>query len=269
MKLDKESIGLVACWADAAGQTYNEDRCKCDSSDDLCVVSVADGVSEMHTSHADLAAEAAVQAFVQFCVEKLQEGPLSPISVKQAYDSAAEAISATLKERGLSSLTPAKTLLAAIEWREWLVLTYLGDGCILLADGTLDQNSMILFGGRLRGNLKPDGTVGTPMYIFCQKYLPQGEIILLGTDGILNAESEDDQERSRKIALEVLRRLRARCQQEGCKFDQKAAESVLRDFIQDSLKENSPWHYYTYSDNQTLGVLITKRTINYWLNRTG
>lgn len=263
MQFDEKSIGLVACWADQAGQTYDEDRGQCGSSDNVSVVSIADGVSEMHTSRADIAAEAAVRAFVQRCTQFSTEP--SPSLIEQAYRSAATAISDKLKEKGLLS-TPATTLLAAIEWGEWLVLTYLGDGCVLLADGTLDQNSMILFGGRLRGNLKPGQVVGTPILIFYKKSSPYGEVILLGTDGILNAESEEDQGRTRTIASEVLRRLQTRCRQKGRDFSQGEAESVLRDFIQESLNRDSPWHYLTYSDNQTLGVLITRRTINYWLS---
>jgi len=254
---------IVACRTDPAGYFPNQDFARGKDAGHIRIACLTDGVGSQEYSQ--VAAQAACEAFIGFWDDKSQpeESRLQEL-IDIAYQTAADAIRKRVNEESRRLKREIRfadtTLLAVIEWDDCLVVTCLGDGGIWLTTGDPDPAGewlLIEQGGPTLDNfLGLHGKTGEPAWCRIGKTKPNGEVILIGTDGILDMKAPD---RSLKIAQEVLRRLRESVQKRGRDFKVQDAEDVLRDFITDP-----QWRRWTFPDNQSLGVLITDKALQSW-----
>ncbi|MBX3037725.1 MAG: protein phosphatase 2C domain-containing protein [Anaerolineales bacterium] len=260
-------LGVVAAWADKADEHYDEDRANFMSDNILNIVCIADGLGQTHTERSDRAAEIAVESVVDFISNEknryLEANPSGTIDKHMsAILNRAFLHTAVIMEKELSSTYPeAKTtLIVGVETDNWIYTAYTGDGGILMTNGALSKATMILFphhdaSGDLTRFIMPGKVVGEVTISSFRKSLREGEIILIGSDGIF----ESDESRGYKTAYEVLTKLKALQQKNEGGLNAKSINDAFKDFIHNPIYKN-----LTYPDNQSLAIIITKPALEFW-----
>lgn len=261
-------LGVAAALADKADEHYDEDRAKSKSGNGFNIVCIADGLGQTHTERSDLAAEIAVESVVEAInlqIESAYSESNMPDIDKQMEKFLDKAFLLTAKMLGkkLSSSNPqAKTtLLVGVETVNWMYVAYIGDGGIWYATGNINDLAMFSFPhhdefGSLTRYLKPGAVVGKITFLPIRKSLDQGEILLLGSDGIFESE---DKERGSQVVYAILTQLKA--------IHQESANGLTTELIEDAFKRfihNPSYKKYTYPDNQSLAIIITKPALEHW-----
>jgi hypothetical protein len=245
---------IVTCATDAGFYPVNEDFCGWKDLPAGRVLVVADGVSG--SPEGATASKVTVEVFLQE-VEQASTKSNDRIDrgvIQAAYEKACAAISARTQQTGLST-SPETTFISVVELEDRFLFSYVGDGAIVLTTGSLKYATNLLiphigYAGALTRTLNAQVEQPKPAYIEVEKGFEDGEIVLIGTDGALPPGRVLE---SSKKALEELRRT---CQDEGECFDESSARQVLEEMVKNVLP---------FDDNRTLGLILTKEAVSYWL----
>jgi len=238
---------IVACATYAGFYSINEDYCGYKDLETARVLAVADGVSG--SPEGEVASRIAVEAFLKKIEEDAQkvDGKIDRQIIQAAYDEACAAIRA--HARG------STTFISVVELEDRFLFTYVGDGAIVLTTGNLKYATNLLiphlgYAGALTRTLNAQVEHIKPAYIEVEKGFEDGEIVLVGTDGAL------PRGQVLKTAQMVLEKLRQTCQEEGESFSENSVRRVLKNIVENVLE---------FDDNRTLGLVLTKKAVSYWL----
>jgi hypothetical protein len=243
--------GLIACSTHRGLKEENQDRCRCGDLGSYKILVLADGVTR--TFRGGQAADIAVNTFYDV-VKKACDAEEMDISVfKRAYGVTVEHLEQTAKkEISESEHRFETTLIAIVESEDRFFITYLGDGRIYLVRGDLEQGIQLMVTHRvglaLGGALAPYGLLSSPVYIEHSKSFTAGEVIVTGTDGAFELETEGYE----PVIRQVLHRLKNK----NVLRNNDALTETLKTFLQE-LADTQSLH-----DNATIGVIITERAKN-------
>lgn len=242
----------MACSTHRGLKEENQDRCKCGDFGLHKILVLADGVTR--SLHGGQAAEIAVNTFYEVMKNALDVRKEMDISVfREAYQETARKLKQVAKcETSESENRYETTIVAIVEAEDRFFITYLGDGRIYLVRGDMEQGIQLMIthkvGLALGGALGPYGMLGEPVFIEHSKSFKSGEIIVAGTDGAFELETEGGEPTIRQI----LNRLKNK---DALQSNDALAKS-LNIFLEDLANQ-----HFLY-DNATIGVIITERAKN-------
>jgi polyhydroxyalkanoate synthesis regulator phasin len=241
---------IVTCATYAGPYPINEDFCGWKDLGKARILVVADGVSG--SPKGEIASWVAVKAFLEKIEEAAEkaEGKIDRQIIQVAYKEACAAI----KEQA-QTLTAATTFISVVELEDRFLISYIGDGAIVLTTGSLKYATNLLiphlgYAGALTRTLNAQVEEPKPAYIEIEKGFEDGEVVLIGTDGAL------PRGQVLETARKVLEKLRKTCQEEREYFDEKSARKVLEEMVTNVID---------FDDNRTLGLVLTEEAISYWL----
>jgi len=241
--------GLIACSTHRGLKEENRDRCKCDDFGPYKVLVLADGVTR--SLHGGQAAEIAVNTFYEVIKNACGARKEIGISVlREAYQEAVEKLKQVAKsETSESENRYETTVIAIVEAEDRFFITYLGDGRIYLVRGDLEHGVQLMIthkvGLALGGALGPYGLLSKPVYMEHSKSFESGEVIVAGTDGAFELETEGSEPTIRQI-LKMLKN------KDGL-HSNDALTKTLNLFLEDLASKHSLY------DNATIGIIITEK----------
>lgn len=241
--------GLVACSTHKGLKEENQDRCKCGDFRMHKILVLADGVTR--SLHGGQAAEIAVNTFYDVIRNASDVRKEMDISVfKDAYKKTVEKLKQVAKcENSESENRYETTVIAIVEAEDRFLITYLGDGRIYLVRGDLEHGIQLMIthkiGSALGGALGPYELLSQPVYIEHSKSFKSGEMIVVGTDGAFELETEGSEPTIRQIIN--------RLKNKDTLQSNNALTQTLKLFLE-NLASNSSLY-----DNATLGVIITEK----------
>lgn len=241
--------GLIACSTHRGLKEENQDRCKYGDFGSHKMLVLADGVTR--SLHGGEAAEIAVNTFYEVIKNACFARKEMDISVlMEAYKKTAQKLKQVAKrETSESENRYETTVIAIVEAEDQFLITYLGDGRIYLVRGDLEQGIQLMIthkvGHALEGAVGPYGLLNKPVYIEHSKSFKSGEVIVAGTDGAFELETEGSEPTIRHI-LKMLKN------KEGLHSNDALAKN-LNLFLEDLASKNSLY------DNATIGIIITEK----------
>lgn len=248
--------GLIACATHKGLKEENQDRCRCGDLDSFKILVLADGVTR--SLRGGQAADIAVNTFYDVIKESCVSGSMDIMTFKRAYKLTVE----NLKQAAKYDISESEnkfetTIIAIVESEDRFFITYLGDGRIYLIRGDLEQGIQLMVthrvGFALGGALAPYGLLSNPVYIEHSKSFNAGEIIVAGTDGAFELETEE----YTPVIKQVLDKLRNK----NVLRDNGTLTEALNTLLQELAKSRS------LHDNASLGVIITERAKERLVNK--
>lgn len=245
----KRRHGLVAC-ARHPGPEWKgmQDYVECRDLGRCKVLAVADGVSA--SLHGEVAAEIAVKAFLQEVETAWDQGRRIGRGVmREAYHRACEQIRARVAEEAWGS-SPQSTLIGVVETPGRFLISYVGDGAVVLSVGSMNYGMLLPhtgYGGFLT-KVVSAGPCPRPAYLEIDKGWSDGEVLLAGTDGVFPPGQ------TLRVAREIMSALRnhfrAACGRLGA---QEVADTLL-EYLSG----------LSFDDNRAVGVILTERALAQW-----
>ena len=239
----------MACSTHRGLKEENQDRCKCGDFGMHKILVLADGVTR--SLHGGQAAEIAVNTFYDVIRNASDVRKEMDMSVfKDAHKETVEKLKQVAKcETSESENRYETTVIAIVEAEDRFLITYLGDGRIYLVRGDLEQGIQLMIthkvGLALGGALGPYELLSKPVYIEHSKSFKSGEMIIAGTDGAFELETEESEP--------TIRQIMNRLKNKDALQSNNALTQTLKLFLE-NLASNSSLY-----DNATLGAIITEK----------
>ena len=241
--------GLVAC-AMHPGPAWKrmEDYIECLDLGPCKALAAADGVSA--SVHGEVAAEIAVKVFLHEVKAAWESGHrLGRKVIRRAYHSACEQIRARMAEAGWGA-SPQSTLIGVVETPERFLVSYVGDGAVVLSVGSLSYGMLLPhvgYGGFLTKVISA-GPCPQPAYLEIDKAWSEGEVLLAGTDGVFPPGQ------TLRIAREILLTLRNRFRDACGRLGAQQVADTLLEYLSG----------LSFDDNRAVGVILTERALAHW-----
>lgn len=238
--------GIVGCATHIGSKNVNEDYCVSVSMKRWKAVILADGVSS--AQRGGEAAKLVTDAFLGVLIKaENNKQRMSSKLLKTCYNEASEKLKYAASEIITKGQELQTTLIAIIETYDRFFITYLGDGDIWLRRN--DGWAIPLMiphkkGSLLSGGLTEAGIKGTPVFIEYSNSFASGTMIIAGTDGVFDIEGGID-----TLISEL---------EQVLHNNQPDADTNFNLTIDDLLKKLH--EKYKFSDNATLGVIVTGKT---------
>lgn len=252
-KIAINKSGLIGVISDQGPKATQDDFADSLALPELRVVAIADGVSS--STNGAFAAEIAVHTAIQdVAATWLIQRKLSADDLKQSIRFTQAMVSQRIQAAGLHqfSIPPSTTLIVAAETAQHLVLGYIGDGAAIITSGSLQWATNLLHpqssGGVMMATLGMNPDLALPVVIEWPKVLPDGEVVIIGTDGIFQPGS------ILTTSNQILAAIKASIG--SIESGRMTLEKVLMQWVSENCK--------TGDDNRSLGLLITNRALELW-----
>ncbi len=281
--------GIVAVGTKTA-KPQNEDFCDLYKGESVSALAIADGLGSSTDAH--VAAELAVKYFLEGVKSfDCRNKTIKSEDIVKFWKSVAIKIKAYYEENKEQYQNKSKiletTLITIVELKDRYLISYLGNGSVLYIRGDfwhfwnrqwpwcisdlmighsiLDENGKDV----LYGILGPDGDASSLRLLNITKDAYCGEILVLTTDGVSSPDhSKVGRDSNNKLWLEINPHIESLVNVYLAEYFKRITKEnidqsqILNEIIGKFLSER------TFDDDATMGIIVSSRAIEYYLNRT-